>query len=148
MLSIDPHHPLPIWRQIQDGLRRLIASGALAPGDPVPSVRELARQLRVNPLTVRRATRELVDSGVLEIRRGQGTFVAASPPTASAAGDDELARAATRFASLARTLGLGEDDARRALARAFAELDDDAPERPAFPTRDDATGNSPTGDDP
>ena len=81
MLHIDPSDSVPIWKQIEEGVLHLIATGALGPGDPVASVRELARQLRVNPLTVSKAYRRLADRGVLTVKRGEGTFVADNPPS-------------------------------------------------------------------
>ena len=75
-----PHAPAPIWSQIEEGVRHLVASGALRPGDAVPSVRDLARELRINPNTVAKAYQRLVDAGILETRRGEGTFVAERPP--------------------------------------------------------------------
>jgi GntR family transcriptional regulator len=80
MLRVDPRDPLPLWRQLEDGVRNLVASGALRPGASVPSVRELARELAVNPATIAKAYQHLVDAGVLETRRGEGTFVAEGPP--------------------------------------------------------------------
>ena len=64
-----------------DELRRALAVGALRAEDPLPSVRELASQLVVNPRTVLQAYRELEREGVLQVRRGQGTFVAADVQT-------------------------------------------------------------------
>ena len=54
-LRIDPRDAVPIWKQIEDSLRRMVAAGALAPGAAVPSVRDLARDLGVNPATVSKA---------------------------------------------------------------------------------------------
>lgn len=105
MFQIDPGSPVPIFKQIEDGVSNLIAAGALRPGESVASVRELARLLQVNPLTVQKAYRRLIDLGALEVRRGEGTFVAMSPPFAAA---DERARklreAAERFIEQALTL--------------------------------------------
>lgn len=75
-LTLDPRDPRPLYAQIIDGLRRALVVGALRAEDPVPSVRELAAQLVVNPRTVLQAYRELEREGVLYVRRGQGTFVA------------------------------------------------------------------------
>ena len=63
-LEIDPALAAPIWRQIEDGMRRLVASERIAPGSVVPSVRELARALRVNPATVSKAFRRLTEAGL------------------------------------------------------------------------------------
>jgi len=76
VLDIDPAAAAPIWRQIEDGMRRLVASGSLAAGSAVPSVRELAKAVRVNPATVSKAYRRLTDARLLTVRRGEGTFVA------------------------------------------------------------------------
>jgi GntR family transcriptional regulator len=65
----------PIYAQIMDEVRRALVVGSLAPEDPLPSVRELAAELRVNPNTVAQAYRELERGGVVYMRRGQGTFV-------------------------------------------------------------------------
>ncbi len=66
----------PIYRQIGDQVRRAVAVGRLAPGDPLPSIRALAERLVVNHNTVARAYRELVAEGVLDARQGVG-YVAA-----------------------------------------------------------------------
>ena len=78
-LRIDPRDARPIWRQIELGVKRLVAGGALAPGAAVPSMRDLAQELGVNPMTVSKAYQRLADAGVVETRRGEGTFVAARP---------------------------------------------------------------------
>ena len=75
-MTLDPRDPRPLYIQIIDGLRRALVIGALRAEDPVPSVRELAAQLVVNPRTVLQAYGELEREGVLYVRRGQGTFVA------------------------------------------------------------------------
>ena len=120
MLRIDPADPTPIWSQIEDGVRRLVASGALKPGTAVPSVRDLARELRINPATVAKAYQRLADAGVLEVRRGSGTYVADSPPSLPRAERaKQLREAATRYASLAVTLGVSRDEAAEALESAW-----------------------------
>jgi GntR family transcriptional regulator len=105
-LAIDPSDAAPIWRQIEEGLRRLVASGALPPGSTVPSVREMAADLRVNPATVAKAYQRLADAGIFAVRRGEGTFVAAAPPpVARAERVRSLRDGAVRYGSLAVTLG-------------------------------------------
>ncbi len=76
-LQIDPGDAAPIYEQIARQIQFAVASGSLAPGEMVPSVRELARQLAVNPNTVARAYRELQSQGVLDAQRGLGLSVAA-----------------------------------------------------------------------
>lgn len=73
---IDPSSGTPIYRQIYDQVRQAIAGGTLLPGDRLPSVRDLAIELAVNPNTVAKAYQELERAGVIETPRGRGTFVA------------------------------------------------------------------------
>ncbi|MFC1661979.1 GntR family transcriptional regulator [Gemmatimonadota bacterium] len=73
--DIDSRSPTPLWGQIASRFRVAIASGELRPGESLPSVRELARRLRVNPATVAKAYKDLVTAGFAETRHGAGTFV-------------------------------------------------------------------------
>jgi GntR family transcriptional regulator len=73
--SIDPRSPTPLYEQIAARVRVAVAAGDLGHGDPLPSVRALARELRINPATVVQAYRDLAIDGFVEIRHGQGTFV-------------------------------------------------------------------------
>lgn len=75
-LRIDPSHAVPIYAQVVEQVKALVATGALRPGDAVPSVRELAARLRINRNTASKAYQMLEAEGVLETRKGQGTFVA------------------------------------------------------------------------
>ncbi len=65
----------PIYRQLRDRVVHMILDGALKEGDPLPSVRNVAAEYRVNPLTVLKAYQELVDEELVEKRRGLGMFV-------------------------------------------------------------------------
>jgi GntR family transcriptional regulator len=78
VVNLDPSDARPLYLQIMDEVRRALVIGALRAEDPVPSVRELASQLVVNPRTVLQAYQELERAGVLYVKRGQGTFIAAS----------------------------------------------------------------------
>ena len=119
-LRIDPTLPTPIWSQLEEGVRHIVASGRLAPREGLPSVRDLARELRINPNTVAKAYQRLVEGGVLETRRGEGTFVAQRPPALSAAARGRLLReGAERFAALAVTIGAGPHEASAALEAAW-----------------------------
>lgn len=77
LLVIQPASAEPIYRQIMAQLHRLIASGRLQPGEPLPSVRDVAAQHAINPMTVSRAYSLLEAEGVLERQRGKGMVVAA-----------------------------------------------------------------------
>jgi GntR family transcriptional regulator len=77
MFEIAPHDARPIYLQIMDEIRRAVVLGSLGPDEPLPSVRQLAQDLRVNPNTVQQAYRELERDGVVYVRRGQGTYVTA-----------------------------------------------------------------------
>ena len=120
MLKIDPSSAVPIWKQIEERVRGLVGGGGLVPGASLPSVRELARELKVNPMTVSKAYQRLTEAGVLEVRRGDGTYVSASQPSVSratrAAG---LREAAERFVATALTLGATIDEAQQELAAAW-----------------------------
>lgn len=123
MFAINPADPAPIWKQIEDGVRRLIALGALKPGAAVPSVRDLARDLRVNPNTVARAYQKLTDVGVLSVRRGEGTYVADTPAQPRKSERSEMLReAANRYAGTAVTAGASLDEAIEELEGSFERL--------------------------
>ena len=76
MIHLNSRDPRPIYEQIMDNLRRLIISGGVLPGERLPSVRELAAQLAINPNTIQRAYRELENQGYLVTLPGKGTFAA------------------------------------------------------------------------
>ena len=76
MIAINYRDPRPIYEQIQAELRRLMLTGALPPGSRLPSVRELAGQLAINPNTIQRAYRELELDGYILSVAGKGSFVA------------------------------------------------------------------------
>ncbi|MFM7517546.1 MAG: GntR family transcriptional regulator [Pirellula sp.] len=75
-IHIQAQGGVPIYLQVMQQIKYLVASGRLQPGDELPSIRSLAEQLIVNPNTIARAYRELESSGVVEKRRTAGTFVA------------------------------------------------------------------------
>jgi GntR family transcriptional regulator len=128
-LRIEPADPRPIWRQIEEGVLYLVASGALAAGAPVPSVRDLARELQINPATVSKAYQQLTDAGVLSVRRGEGTYVAEAPPALpQETRERKLRDGAVRYAGLAVTLGVEEAEAIDFLRDAWKGLQDGGPE--------------------
>ncbi|MEW6734256.1 MAG: GntR family transcriptional regulator [Acidobacteriota bacterium] len=120
-LQIDPSDAVPIWKQIEEGIQRLVVSGILTAGAPVPSVRDLAKELRVNPATVAKAYQHLVDAGVLSVKRGEGTFVADTPPSMAKSERRRLLReAAMRYAIMAASIGATSIEALEELKAAMA----------------------------
>lgn len=125
-LHVDPRDAVPIWKQLEDGVRRLVASGALLPGEVVPSVRELARDLRINPATAAKAYQRLTDAGILQVKRGEGTFVADAPPALGAkVRTKAIQEAALRYASVAVTLGVSEEETAETARGAYQQLKGD-----------------------
>jgi len=114
--AIDPRSPTPLYEQIAARVRLAVASGELAPGDPLPSVRGLARELRVNPATVVQAYRDLAADGFVELRHGQGTYIKEVP---SFLREEERTAQATRLVRKllqdAARVGIGVEE----LAHAF-----------------------------
>src|ERR1044071_5238466 len=82
VVAVDARDPTPIYAQLERGLRAAIATGRLRSGDQLPTVRQLAVDLQVNANTVARVYAELERSGVIETKRGVGSFIAASPAQA------------------------------------------------------------------
>lgn len=107
-LRFDPERP--IYQQIIDEFKRAVARGELAPGDRVPSQRDLATQARVNPNTVQRAYREMEWLGLVETLRGQGTFVTREPTLLANLRAEMAADAVQRFVTEMRGLGFSPEE--------------------------------------
>ncbi|MDH7578114.1 MAG: GntR family transcriptional regulator [Bacillota bacterium] len=75
--DVDQRSNVPIYQQLVEGVKEAVARGVLAVGEKLPSVRELAAQIAINPNTIAKAYQELEREGVIETLRGRGTFVAA-----------------------------------------------------------------------
>ncbi len=78
-LHIEPESKVPIYIQVEEQVRSFIAAGQLRPGDQLPTIRELAADLRVNYNTIARVYLDLGRDGIVSTQRGQGTFVAGVP---------------------------------------------------------------------
>lgn len=125
MITINPRDAVPIWKQIEQEIRRLVAIGRLTPGEAVPSVREVSKDLRVNPATVQKAYQRLCDEGLLAVRRGEGTFVEGEPRRLDGEHRrEELREAAVRYASLAATIGATKAEADRIVLREIERVMD------------------------
>src|SRR3954467_12366063 len=95
IVALDPRDPTPIYAQLDRALRAAIASGRLTIGDQLPTVRQLAVDLKVNANTVARVYADLERAGILETRRGVGSFIRAT--AAEARPPDEHARRLRAF---------------------------------------------------
>lgn len=115
--QIDPRSPTPLYAQIAARVRVAVAAAELRPGDALPSVRQLAARLRVNPATVVQAYRDLETEGFVEMRQGAGTYVCDVHPDRRAT---ERARHATELVrhlvSEAGRLGVSLDELHTAIA--------------------------------
>ena len=109
MVNINFRDPRPIYEQVRDGFRDLIISGALCPGEKLPSVRELATSLTINPNTIQRAYRELESGGYIESVSGKGSFVSL-PQDAIAARKAELLGQFTSLLSELRAVGVKDGE--------------------------------------
>ena len=109
--DISPSIPTPIYRQIVEQVQRLIASGQLQPGDGLPSVREVALQHAINPMTVSKAYSLLENDGVLTRLRGVGMVVAQTVPETEVDKLDLLRPALDAAAQIVRQLELSDEEA-------------------------------------
>ncbi len=118
MLMINARDARPIYEQVRDEMRKLIMSGAIAADEKLPSVRELAASLAINPNTIQRAYRELESMGVIYTVPGKGAF--ASPgDAATEARREELLGQLGEVLSELRVLGMGADELDAVVKQAF-----------------------------
>ena len=112
MFQVDANHPTPLYAQLERSIRFAIATGKLRIGDQLPTVRQLAVDLRINANTVAKVYAELERAGVLQTRRGVGTFVSARPNEAASRRDRErhLRELTEHFIAETQTRGFSIDD--------------------------------------
>jgi GntR family transcriptional regulator len=112
VLTVDPRDSTPIYAQLERGVRAAIATGRLRPGDQLPTVRQMAVDLQVNANTVARVYAELERSGIIETKRGVGSFITASPAQAHPPREHErrIRTFITRVLADADAHGLTADD--------------------------------------
>jgi len=123
LFSIEASSPVPIYAQVVAQVRAAIAAGELRAGDALPSVRQMAAELRVNPNTVAQAYRELEHEGLTYVQRGQGTFVAEVGPERLAGERTQVARALVeRMLHEAFRLGLTPAEMRDTVDACLATL--------------------------
>jgi GntR family transcriptional regulator len=102
----------PIYRQLRDQVVAMILDGVLKEGDPLPSVRNVAAEYRVNPLTVLKGYQELVDDGLVETRRGRGMFINAGARSLLLKSEREkfLSEEWPRISAIIQRLGLTPEE--------------------------------------
>jgi GntR family transcriptional regulator len=112
LFQVDTQHPTPIYHQLERSIRFAIAVGKLGIGDQLPTVRQLAVDLRINANTVAKVYTELERTGVVETRRGVGTFVTARPNEAATRRDRErrLREMSDHFVAEIHNHGFSIDD--------------------------------------
>ena len=110
--TIDASHPMPLYAQLERSIRFAIATGRLGIGEQLPTVRQLAVDLRINANTVAKVYNELERAGVVETRRGIGTFVSDNHSESKASQNDEkqLRDLADRYVAEASAHGFSLDD--------------------------------------
>ncbi|HWI51729.1 MAG TPA: GntR family transcriptional regulator [Symbiobacteriaceae bacterium] len=121
---LDPSSGTPIYRQLVDQVQQAVASGVLRAGDRLPSVRDLAVELAVNPNTIAKAYQELERAGVIETPRGKGSFVADREQHISEAERlRQFIEAADKLAADAYRLRIGSDRAAAVFKERMAEAE-------------------------
>ena len=114
LLKPNPSSGVPIYLQLMEQVRHAVETGALRPGEQLPSIRPLAEELVINPNTVAKAYRELEHEGVIELRQGAGAFVTDKAPSKEAA---ERLKAAQVLVAQGierlRARGITDDEIRR-----------------------------------
>ena len=123
LIRVDPRSAEPLFEQIAFAIKSAVARGEAAAGDKLPSVRELARELTINPNTVVRAYEQLERDGVIVRRQGAGCFLTGrGSDLASAERKRQLQDLLRRAATEAFHLGFTADDVRTALERSLERL--------------------------
>ncbi|GAB4398563.1 MAG: GntR family transcriptional regulator [Anaerolineales bacterium] len=116
-IQIDLRSDVPVTSQIVTQIQQSLATGALKPGDQMPTVRALATELRVNFNTVARAYRVLDESGIISTQQGRGTFIMEQPPpeASSALRREALSTLARRYLEESQRLGFSPEESLQAV---------------------------------
>lgn len=124
-VRIDRASPLPVYVQLAEQIRLLVRRGALSPGDPLPTVRELAVALSLNANTVTRVYRDLQQEGLLRLERGLGTFVAPQQRETTLADRDyqRIVKRTRELVALSRESGLTARELAQLVEGIWKEVD-------------------------
>lgn len=110
LVTISQADPRPLYLQVKEQIRHRIAVGELAPGDEIPSIRQLAADIRVSVITIKRAYLELELEGVIQTRHGRGSCVAENANLGQSLKEEELAQHLVAAAEIASLLKLTEEE--------------------------------------
>jgi len=127
VFTVDPHSGVPIYLQLIEQIKRSVALGVLAPGEQLPTVKQLATDLTLNPNTVARVYRELERDGIIETSPGRGSFIRSNGGVGNAtrAAADVAAAAIDAAVREAKSIGIASTQAhdlfRRAIARWYPD---------------------------
>jgi GntR family transcriptional regulator len=131
-LHIDPHSGVPVYRQIIDQVKYYVASGIIKADEQLPSVRELAQKLSINPTTVVKAYTELEHERIIEILHGKGAFVArATTPFSESDKEKVVRRLARQLAVESMQVGASFETVERVLGEEWDQLGSIEPLRAA-----------------
>ena len=119
MISLNYRDSRPIYEQIKDGLKKLIVTGAMAPGEKLPSVRALSQELSVNPNTIQKAYAELERRGLSQTAPGTGRFITPNALQILRQGKDELLEQLRELAEQLATYGIAPEEAQKALREGY-----------------------------
>lgn len=122
-ITISQADPRPLYTQVIDQVKRRVSAGDLAPGAELPSIRQLAADLQISVITIKRAYLELERDGVILTRQGRGSYVAEQPGLASELLDREMREQLSKAASLGKLLG----KSKREMSRLMADFFDHTP---------------------
>lgn len=118
-ISISQADPRPLYLQVIDQIKRRVSAGDLTPGSELPSIRQLASDLQISVITIKRAYLELERDGVIQTRQGKGSYVAEQPGLASDLLEREMHDHLEKAAGLGRLLGKSKREMSRLLSELF-----------------------------
>jgi GntR family transcriptional regulator len=121
-ITVSLSDPRPLYLQVIEQVRRRVAAGDLPAGAEMPSIRELAAELQVSVITIKRAYLELERDGVIVTRQGKGSVIAESPGLQSSMQDSELKERLNEIAKLGHLMGISKTEMQRRMADAYEWL--------------------------
>jgi GntR family transcriptional regulator len=115
-LNINPSLGLPVYRQVMEGIQNMVAAGVLKAGDRLPSVRDLASQLRINPSSVVKVYKSLQRTGLITLDQGRGTFISGQTKAHDLGKRSLLAQEIEKVVAKGRQYGLSDQEIKQMVA--------------------------------